>query len=262
MPKSLPKISIVTPSLNQAKFIKKTIKSVLDQNYPDLEYIVIDGCSTDGTLKILKKYNNKIIWKSEKDQGQADAINKGLTAATGEVFAYLNSDDILLPGALKKIALLFQENPKIKWLFGKAKIIDEKGRETRKLLTFYKNLLLPHVSEKLLLVVNPISQPATFWRREVTEIVGFFDKKQYYCADYDYWLKLIKKFKPGFINEHLAAFRIQSKSKGELNFVKHFQDELAVAKRYTENKFLIFLHYLNYLSIILGYRLLRIFSHG
>lgn len=258
---NLPKISIVTPSFNQARFIEKTIKSVLSQNYPSLEYIVMDGGSTDETVKILKKYGKKIIWKSEKDQGQADAINKGLKIAKGEILAYLNSDDILLPDCLLKVGKFFQQNPKIRWAFGKCKIIDEKGTEIRKVVTFYKNLLLPFVSKNLLLVVNPISQPATFWRREVTQKIGFFAEKHYYCMDYDYWLRMITKFQSGFINDYLAGFRIHQKSKGELNFVKHFQDELGVAKKYTQNGFLIFLHYLNYLSIILGYNLLRIFKH-
>lgn len=261
MPKNWPKISIVTPSFNQARFIEKTIQSVLKQNYPNLEYIVIDGGSTDGTVGILRKYGRKIVWKSEKDQGQADAINKGLKLATGEILFYLNSDDILLPNSLAKIAKFFKDNPETKWVFGKSRIIDEKGREIRKFITFYKNVLLPHVSKRLLLVINPISQPATFWRREITEKIGFFDEKQYYCADYDYWLRIISKFKPGFINDYLAAFRIHQKSKGEINFVQHFQDELEIAKRYTRNQLLIFLHYLNYLSIIGGYNFLRILKH-
>ena len=99
----LPKISIVTPSFNQAKFIRATIDSVLSQDYPDLEYFIIDGGSTDGTTEILKSYGQKIKWISEKDKGQTDAINKGLKLSEGELLAYLNSDDIYLPGALKKV---------------------------------------------------------------------------------------------------------------------------------------------------------------
>lgn len=261
MVKNFPKISIITPSFNQAHFIDKTIKGVLNQNYPNLEYIVMDGGSTDGTLEILKKYGKKIIWKSEKDTGQANAINKGLKIATGEILAYLNSDDILLPDALFKVAKFFNNNPQIKWVFGKSKIINEVDREIRHVITFYKNLFLPFVSKNLLLVINPISQPATFWKRETTDKIGLFDEKQYYCMDYDYWLRTISKFKPGFINDYLASFRIHKRAKGEINFVRHFQDELQIAKKYTKNPALILFHYFNYLSIILGYNVFRILKH-
>ena len=119
------KISIITPSYNQAAFIERTILSVLNQNYFDLEYIIMDGGSTDGTTEILKKYSDKIIWKSEKDSGQSDALNKGLKIATGYIVAYLNSDDTYELGTLKKIAEFFQNNLGKKWVYGKCKIINE-----------------------------------------------------------------------------------------------------------------------------------------
>ena len=119
------KISIITPSYNQAQFIERTILSVLNQDYKDIEYIIMDGGSTDGTVEILKKYSDHIIWKSEKDNGQSDAINKGLKMATGDIVAYLNSDDTYQPGAFKEVATFFEKNPDKKWVYGKCLIINE-----------------------------------------------------------------------------------------------------------------------------------------
>jgi glycosyltransferase involved in cell wall biosynthesis len=161
------KISIITPSYNQAEFIERTIQSIFSQNYPDIEYIVMDGGSTDGTVKILKKYSDQIIWKSEKDNGQSDAINKGLKIATGEIVAYLNSDDTYEPGTLKKVADFFQKNPEKKWVYGKCKIINKKDQEIRKWITAYKNLLLKNYSYSKLLSENfplpiiPFPKPAS-----------------------------------------------------------------------------------------------------
>ena len=252
------KISIITPSYNQAPFIERTIKSVLSQNYPDLEYIIMDGGSTDGTVEILKKYEGKIIWKSEKDQGQSDAINKGLQMANGDIVAYLNSDDTYEPGALKKVADFFQNNPEMKWVYGKCKIIDENDQEIRKPITFYKNLLLKKFSYAKLLSENFISQPATFWKREIHAEIGFFDENEHFCMDYEFWLRIGRKYPAGVINAYLANFRYHTSSKsGEVN-KKQFQDELRLAKKYGDNnKLSIALHYFNYWKITIIYQLIK-----
>ncbi len=252
---SLPKVSIITPSFNQAEYIEKTIKSVLSQDYSNFEYIVMDGGSTDGTVEILKKYDKKIIWRSEKDKGQGEAINKGLKLAKGEILAYLNSDDTYSPGALKKVAEFFIKNPKKIWVFGKCRIIDEKDKEIRKSITSYKNFWLSRYNYHTLLILNYISQPAVFWRREVYREIGEFNQEEYWELDYDYWLRLGKKYEPGFIDQYLANFRVHQEAKTSIG-VKHFLEEVEVAKRYTKNPFLIGLHYLNFLSIVFGYSLL------
>ena len=252
---NLPNISIVTPSFNQAGFIERTIKSVLSQDYPNFEYLVMDGGSTDGTVEILKKYGKKIVWRSEKDEGQGDAINKGLKLAKGEIFAYLNSDDVLAPGALKTAADSFSKNPRTKWVFGKCRIIDENDREIRKSITAYKNFWLERYHYNTLLVLNYISQPAVFWRREAYEKIGEFDPNEYWELDYDYWLRLGKKYPPGFIDKYLANFRVHQKAKTAMD-LKHFLGEVRVARKYTSNHFLIGLHYLNFLAIVLGYSIL------
>jgi GT2 family glycosyltransferase len=252
---SLPRISIVTPSYNQAEFIERTIESVFSQNYPNLEYVIMDGGSTDGTVEILKKYGKKITWRSEKDKGQGDAINKGLKLARGQIFAYLNSDDTLGPGALKTVADFFLNNPHKMWVFGKCRLVDEKDKEIRASITAYKNFWLKRYNYNTLLILNYISQPAVFWRREANEKIGDFDPKEYWELDYDYWLRLGRKYQPGFINKNISNFRVHEKAKTSIG-IKHFLEEVEVAKRYTKNPILIGLHYLNFFSIVTGYAVL------
>ena len=253
------KISIITPSYNQASFIERTLKSVLDQNYPDLEYIVMDGGSTDGTLEILKKYSNRIIWQSEKDHGQSDAINKGLRRATGEIVAYLNSDDTYEPGTLQKVADFFQNNPDKAWAYGKCKIIDANDQEIRQPITAYKNWLLKNYSYPKLLSENFISQPATFWKAQIHAQAGFFNEKEHYCMDYEFWLRIGQKYEAGVINDYLANFRYYSNSKsGNVN-KKQFQDELRLAKKFGANHPLaILLHRVNYWKITGIYQILSL----
>ena len=252
----LPKISVITPSFNQAEFIERTIQSVLSQDYSNLEYIVMDGGSTDGTVEILKKYGKRIIWFSEKDKGQAEAVNKGLKIATGEIMAYLNSDDTYEPETLKLIADFFIKRPETMWVFGKCRIIDENDREIRKTITAYKNFWLRRYNYKTLLILNYISQPAVFWQRKAYENIGEFNLEEFWELDYDYWLRLGKRYQPGFIDEYLANFRVHQKAKTSVG-VKHFWQEVEVAKKYTKNPGLIGLHCLNFWSIVLGYTLFK-----
>lgn len=162
-----PKISIITPSLNQGDFIEQTILSVLSQDYPNLEYLIVDGGSLDATLDVLAKYSGKVTWISEADKGQTEAINKGLRRATGSIVSYLNADDLLLPGTLKRVEQAFINHPQTYWVTGKCRIVDEENNEIRRPITVYKNILLGLHSFSSLLMTNYISQPATFWRREV-----------------------------------------------------------------------------------------------
>lgn len=243
MVKKLPKISVITPSYNQAKFIEQTINSVLNQNYPYLEYTVMDGGSTDGTVKVLKKYGKKIIWFSEKDKGQSHAINKGLKKSKGEIIGFLNSDDYLEPGSLFKVGEFFSENKKTYWLTGKCKIVDEKSREVRKFATIYKNLFLKYLrNETTNKIVQFISQPATFWRREVMETIGYFDESLHYDMDYDYWLRMWRRYKLYFLDEYLALYRVHSASKAVVSPETQFQIEYDIVRRYTSSKLVLTLH--------------------
>jgi glycosyltransferase involved in cell wall biosynthesis len=252
------KFSIITPSFNQAPFINQTILSVLNQDCPNLEYIVIDGGSTDGTLEILKKYSDKIIWRSEKDDGQSNAINKGLKMATGDIIAYLNSDDFYEPDTLKKVLSFFKTNPEKKWAYGKCRIIGKNGYEIRKPITWYKNFLLKKYDYAKLLSENFISQPAAFWRKEVLEEVGYFNEEENYCMDYEYWLRLGRKYDAGVINEYLANFRLHPDSKSGSVSKKQFQDELRLAKKFgAKHPLSLFLHRINYHKITRTYQILN-----
>lgn len=255
-----PKISIITPSLNQGRFIERTIKSVLEQNYPDLEYIVIDGGSTDNTIEILKKYEKRLIWISEKDEGQADAINKGINLSTGDIMGYLNSDDVYENGALKRVSDFFLANPTTMWLTGRCKIIDEGDLEIRRMVTGYKNVLLSHYSYRVLLVTNPISQPATFWRRAVTQEFGLFDVNEHLVMDYEYWLRMGSKYPPAIIDDYLARFRVHQESKTSSSFLDTFKQEFTICKRYTHSTVLMTLHYLSYLGICTVYSIFDVAS--
>ncbi len=252
-----PLVSIVTPSYNQAKFIGRTIESILNQDYPNIQYIVMDGKSTDNTVQILKQYGKKITWKSEKDSGQSEAINKGIRMAKGEIVAFLNSDDTYEPGAISKVVKFFNDNPSTKWVYGKCKIVNENDVEIRKPITLYKNLLLRNFSYNKILAENFISQPATFWRRELHDEFGYFDENDHWCMDYEFWLRIGSKYPAGVINNYLSNFRYHSDSKSGLEDKTKFQDELKLAKKYSNGvKIPIYLHKLNYFKIIWSYRIM------
>lgn len=254
-----PLISIITPSYNQGKFIERTIKSVLNQNYPNLEYIVMDGGSTDGTLDVLKKYENKITWVSEPDNGQTHAINKGFKIAKGDILAYLNSDDTYEVGTLKKIANYFKKHPRVAFLYGKGRIIDENDKE----LGFYQSKTTDHNS---LAEHCPISQPTTFWRRKVYEEIGEFNEEYQFTMDYEYWIRVSKKFKLHYLkNTTLANARVHQDAKTSSFYTKLHLDAIKVVKaHYGKVHFEWITNYINsfsflkkgsftyYLSLIIG----------
>ena len=213
MEQILPKISIVIPSLNQGDFISKTINSILEQNYPKIEILVIDGGSTDNTLPILKTFGSKIEWISEKDRGQSHAINKGLMMSTGEIVGFLNSDDYLLPDAIEAIVDVFQDK-KILWVTGDYKIVDANGNQIQSLVALYKRMLRGISSKNLLLITNFIIQPSTFWRRSLYKKIGGFNGRLRYVMDYEFWLQAYNIASPKIIKKPLSAFRVHKLSKG------------------------------------------------
>lgn len=254
-------ISVVMPNFNGVNYIERAIKSVLDQDYPNVQLFIKDAGSRDGSLEVIKyyakKYPRKITWVSKKDKGQSDAVNYGIKKANGDIIAWLNCDDVYKPGALKKVAKFFESHPGTKWVFGKCDIIDGDDKEIRSLITSYKNFWLERYNYQTLLILNFISQMGVFWRRDIHKEVGLLDPKQFYVMDYDNWLRLGRKYKPGFINEYLASFRIIPSSKSSTGFIKQFQDELEVSKKYTNNPFIIFLHNLHIKLITAIYLILR-----
>jgi glycosyltransferase involved in cell wall biosynthesis len=179
------RISVVTPSYNQAQFIRATIDSVLEQNIPDLEYWVVDGGSTDGTVDILRSYGNRIHWISERDRGQSDAINKGLKRLTGDVVCWLNSDDVFLPGCLQRVSEAFAADPSLDLVYGDCRLIDEHGADLGR---------FPATEDfdlwRLINIWDYILQPSAFFRRSAVEALGWLREDLHYTMDWDLWIRL------------------------------------------------------------------------
>lgn len=179
-----PLISVITPSYNQAQFLEKTIQSVISQDYPAIEYIIIDGGSNDGSQDIIKKYEQKLsFWLSEKDKGQADAVNKGLAMTTGKYIGWLNSDDLYLPGTISRAVELLEDFPDAGFVFGDVQAIDRNGKITN--IMHYGDWKL-----KDLLQFRIIGQPGVFMRKDVLENCGGLDLSYHFLLDHHLWLKM------------------------------------------------------------------------
>jgi GT2 family glycosyltransferase len=197
----LPLVSIVTPSFNQAQFLEQTIRSVLGQETPRLEYIIVDGGSTDGSAGIIEKYADRLAWwVSEPDRGQAEAINKGLARARGEIVAWLNSDDFYLPGALTEAVRAFQQNPQAGLVYGDVLAVDETGRALN--LLRYENWGLAGLME-----FRIIGQPSVFLRRAALEQAGPLDPSYHYLLDHHLWLRVAQSAGMVYLPKTLAAAR-------------------------------------------------------
>jgi glycosyltransferase involved in cell wall biosynthesis len=203
----LPLVTIVTPSYQQCAFLEKTMRSVLDQDYPHLEYIVVDGGSTDGSVDIIRKYADRLAWWiSEKDNGQAEAINKGLMRAQGEIVAWLNSDDLYMPGAISRAVETMHTNQALGLIYGDAVTIDANGVPLN-VLSFgdwgWKDLIGFRI----------ICQPAVFMRRSVLERAGFLDEEYHFMLDHHLWLRIASLAPIQHIPEILAAARHHADAK-------------------------------------------------
>jgi GT2 family glycosyltransferase len=217
-------VSIITPSFNQARYLEQTIRSVLEQDYPRIEYIVVDGASTDESVEVIKKFAlesgglppkpqkqasgfHKINWwVSEKDSGQADAINKGLARASGEIVAWLNSDDYYLPGAVSSAVKMFEENPEVVLVYGDMLAVDENGKPFNTLK--YRQLTLQD-----LLCFQIIGQPAVFFRRDMLEKTGLLDSTFHFLLDHHLWIRIAQHGKILRVNQTWAAARYHAEAK-------------------------------------------------
>jgi len=214
------KITIVIPSYNQGDYIGRTIDSILDQGYPDLELLVMDGGSDDESIRILKSYGDRITWQSAPDRGQTQAVNKGWKIATGQILGWVNSDDLLLPGALDTVAGYFDTHPETNWLYGNCRYIDAAGQ------TLGDYPVKPYDYELLVKdLQNYIPQPAVFIRRSVFEVIGLLNEDLHYVMDLDYWLRIGLKFPAMYINTPLACLRLHRDAKSVSSYNK-FSTEL------------------------------------
>ncbi len=219
-------ISIVTPSFNQGEFIEQTIISVLNQNYANFEHIIIDGGSNDNTIEILKKYNH-LKWVSEKDRGQSNAINKGFSIASGDIFAWLNSDDYYEKNIFLSIMDFFSMNPECDFLYGDITYVDERCRTLFKIkgeeINFYNLLNNPDL----------IRQPSFFWRREKFFEFGGVDESLNLVMDFDLFLKFTKLRTPGYIGKNLSYYRMYDKTKTVVNRRKQAFEIYKVIKKHS-----------------------------
>ena len=249
--KNLPKISIVIPSFNKVRFIEETLQSIFKQEYPSLEVIIQDGESTDGTVNVIKRFAKKysgIKWESEKDNGQLEAINKGLKKAIGEVVTYINADDVYKKGALLTVGKYFSKNPDTLWLAGRGDVIDESGREISRLVTSYKNLLLAINRYPLLLVVNYLMQPSVFLARGAYEKYGPFTGSQVGVMEYELWLKLGRVKMPAVLDSYLSSFRLAGGTISSTEFKKVLLLDEKIAEKYTKNPLVLLMHRLHNLG--------------
>ncbi len=205
---SLPIVSIVTPSFNQARYLEATIRSVLSQDYARIEYMILDGGSSDGTVDILKKYGGKLAgWVSEKDKGQTDAINKGFARAKGEVLAWLNSDDTYEPGAVSAAARYLQEHPEVGMVYGDCNFINETGRVIGKFSSAQTSYRLLRQG------YSHIPQQTMFFRAELWKQVGPLDPSFYFAMDYDLWTRIAARSEIKYVPQTWANFRLHTSGK-------------------------------------------------
>jgi glycosyltransferase involved in cell wall biosynthesis len=217
----LPSISVVTPSYNHAAFLEATLRSVLEQDYPSIEYIVVDGGSADGSVEILERYADRLSWwVSEPDGGQSEAINKGLRRATGDVVCWLNSDDRLLPGALRTVGEAMAEDPGCTAVVGGVRYLwEQHGRAEdrpghyaghRRLLQFWRGY--------------DLHQPGIFWRRSVHDEIGYLDESLHLTMDFDLWVRISERWRFCVVDELLAEVSHHAEAKTADAFRSYTQE--------------------------------------
>ena len=197
-----PRFAIVTPSYNTAKYLGVAIRSVLDQDYPNLDYLVMDGGSTDGSVEVLRSFGERVRWVSQKDAGQADAIKRGFEQTDGEILTWLNSDDFFCPGAFDVVADYFAAHPDVDVVYGDANYVDHRGELISRCVH-----VEPFSRERLFHYSDFIVQPAAFFRRRAYEAVGGVNPKFHWALDYDLWLKMAQGFKFAYLPKVLANYR-------------------------------------------------------
>ena len=222
-------VSIITPSFNQAAYLEQTILSVLDQDHPRIEYIVIDGGSTDASVDVIKKYENRLAyWVSEKDNGQADAINKGFAHATGDIIAWLNSDDYYIAGTISSVVKIFDQNPGVTLVYGNMLAVDEHGKTFNTLN--YKQLTLED-----LLCFQIIGQPAVFMRRSAMESVKL-DTDFHFLLDHYLWIQITQHGKLLHVDQTWAVARYHAEAKNRAKAAEFGREAFRVLENAQQDK--------------------------
>jgi hypothetical protein len=224
---ALPVVSIVSPSLNQGPYIEDTIRSVLAQDYPRIEYVVRDGGSTDGSLAVLERYTGRVRWVSGPDGGQAAAINQGLRESTGEILAWLNCDDTYEPGAVSAAVQFLRDHPEVMLVYGDATLTDARGTEIGPCAQ-----VEPFALERLVHHGDIVVQPAAFFRREAFLAVGGLDESLHWTLDYDLWLKIGRRYGAAYLPRKLARCRWTGENKTSVGGFARLAEIESVARRH------------------------------
>lgn len=257
-----PKISIVTPSFNQGQYLEKTILSVLNQNYPNLEYIIIDGGSTDNSIEIIKKYEQQLTyWVSEKDNGQSEAINKGLRRCTGDIVAWLNSDDYYESDTFKQVVSIFEKNPQVGLVYGACRVFYINSNEVKETIVRPREL-----NENSLLTywISPYlpPQPSMFWLKKIQDKTTLLNEKLHFAMDQEFWFQLLKhttSFKTDVVLSNYLV-HIQSKSGSVGGFEKFIPEWKQVINLYLKEKSFVFR--LNYFFLKFKFDVVYFFKKG
>ncbi len=221
----LPLVTIVTPTYNMARFLPETIESVLSQDYPHIQYIVMDAASKDNTVEILKSYGSRFEWVSERDEGQSDAVNKGFLRAKGEIFTFLNADDVYFPGAVRAAVEEFARRPETGVVYGNAWYTREDGTPTTRYpVQAFDYDLLGHLCF--------VCQPASFLRSKVWAEVGGLDKSLHLTLDYDLWLRVAKRYPLTYIDRDLATCRMYLDNKSLGRRTEQFREICQITRRH------------------------------
>ncbi|MBE0617636.1 MAG: glycosyltransferase [Proteobacteria bacterium] len=225
--KNPPRVSLITPSYNSGPYLRAAIESVLGQDYPNIEYLVMDGGSTDGTVALLQEFGSRVRWVSERDGGQADAIARGFERTTGTILGWLNADDQLKPGAVRTAVEAFRAHPEAALVYGDADFIDAEGR-TIGLCTVVE----PYSRDRLIQYGDYIIQPAAFFSRRTYESVGGLDPSLHWAMDWDLWIRLAQRWDFVYICQNLASYRWLGSNKTAQGGFARLQEVEAVARRY------------------------------
>jgi len=228
-----PLVSVITVCFNSEKYLEQTIQSVVNQTYDNIEYIIIDGGSTDNTLNTIKKYDNKIAyWISEPDKGMYDAMNKGMRLMNGDIWACLNSDDQYYLDTLEKIVFYFSKDPNVDIIFGNLDFVTDNGEFIYR--RFFPKFNLNRIM-RMNYSLSAISQPTIFLRRFVIENVGYFDTSYNYASDMDYFIRVGKSCRIQHINSTLTKFRLHSNALSAKMMIKQLEEGHSISRKYTGN---------------------------